>query len=81
MIGDIISHARMSRNKSKELAFEKKKTELLLYEVTTEGCNSFNMLQCGWHDSLLLKLTYTEFQKVGKISDVAAIHCWRPENG
>ena len=47
MIGDIISHARMSRNKSKELAFEKKKTELLLYEVTTEGCNSFNMLRCG----------------------------------
>ncbi len=33
MIRDIIKHAKMSRSKSKELAFEKKKTELLLYEV------------------------------------------------
>ena len=41
MIGDIIGHARMSRNKSKELAFEKKKTELLLYEVTLTS-TSFN---------------------------------------
>ena len=48
MIGDIISHARMSRNKSKELAFEKKKTELLLYEVTFEGSISFNMHVTMW---------------------------------